>query len=241
MIYRKKFEIGLKDIGKNNELNNTAILNILENIAAYHSDSIGIGVNTTNQTKITWVLLEWKLQVIKRPQYGNTLNVNTWARYTNKCYSYRDFEIFDEENNLCCIATSKWLLINIENRKITKVEDSLIKKYEPEEGKSVFNILELDKLKEPNLFETELQYTTCRADIDVNKHMHNLRYLDLAYEVLPEDVYNGQAFDNIRITYKREIKLGDKINCKYSFINNEHVIGIYNYDGTILHSLIKLS
>lgn len=241
MIYNKKFEIGLKDIGKNNEMNNTAILEILEDIAAYHSDSIGIGVNTTNQTKLTWVLLEWQLKVIKRPKYGNTLNVNTWARYTNKCYSYRDFEVFDEENNLCVIATSKWLLINIEKGRITKVEDSLIKKYEPEEGKSVFNILELDKLKEPDSYESNFIYTSTRSDIDVNNHMHNLRYLDLAYETLPEDVYNGQAFNNVRITYKKEIKLGDVINCRYSFINNKHMIGIYNYDNTILHSIIVLN
>ena len=34
MIYKKQFEIGLKDIGKNNEITNTALLERLENIAA---------------------------------------------------------------------------------------------------------------------------------------------------------------------------------------------------------------
>ena len=32
MIYKKQFEIGLKDIGKNNEITNTALLERLENI-----------------------------------------------------------------------------------------------------------------------------------------------------------------------------------------------------------------
>ena len=41
---------------------------------------------TVEQTKVTWVLLEWKLQVIKRPKYGQKINIDTWARYTNKCY-----------------------------------------------------------------------------------------------------------------------------------------------------------
>ena len=45
MIYKKQFEIGLKDIGKNNEITNTALLERLENIAAYHSDSAGYGVS----------------------------------------------------------------------------------------------------------------------------------------------------------------------------------------------------
>ncbi len=49
-----------------------------------------------------------------------------------------------------------------------------------------------------------------RKDIDINKHMHNLYYLDLAYEALPDEIYNKRPFDYVRITYKKEIKLGEK-------------------------------
>ena len=118
MIYKKQFEIGLKDIGKNNEITNTALLERLENIAAYHSDSAGYGVNTVEQTKVTWVLLEWKLQVIKRPKYGQNLNVCTWGRCMKKAFTYRDFEIRDKENNLCVIGTSKWVLVDINTNRI---------------------------------------------------------------------------------------------------------------------------
>lgn len=241
MIYKRQFEIGLKDIRKNNEITNTALLERLENIAAYHSDSIGYGVNTIDKTHITWVLLEWKLHVIRRPKYGEKININTWARYTNKCYSYRDFEVYDEKQNLCAIATSKWLLINVEKQRIAKIEDSLISKYEPEEGKSVFNILELEKTKESENYESSIDYKVNRADIDVNKHMHNLRYLDLAYEALPEDVYDNKIFNNIRITYKKEIKLGEELKCKYAKQEDKYVVGIYNEDSNVLHSIIELN
>ena len=53
---------------------------------------------------------------------------------------------------------------------------------------------EFKKLKEPTAFSNEYTYTTQRRDIDVNKHMHNLNYLDLAYEALPEEVYFNQEF-----------------------------------------------
>ena len=240
MIYKKQFEIGLKDIGKNNEITNTALLERLENIAAYHSDSAGYGVNTVEQTKVIWVLLEWKLQVIKRPKYGQKINIDTWSRYTNKCYSYRDFEVYDENKQLCAIATSKWLLINVEKNKIAKVEESLIAKYNPEEGKSVFNILELEKLKEPNNYESFINYKVRRSDIDVNRHMHNLRYLDLAYEALPQEVYEKRPFDNVRIEYKKEIKFGETIKCKYSCINGENIVTIFNEDCSVVHAIIIL-
>ena len=122
MIYKEKFKIGLKDVWKENLVSNTAILEYLENVAAYHSDSVGYGINTSNETGVSWILLDWKVRVIKRPQYGQTLDIHTWSRKIIKYYAYRDFEIYDENRNLCVIATSKWLLINNETGKIEHVE-----------------------------------------------------------------------------------------------------------------------
>ncbi len=206
MIYTENFKMSLKDIGKQNKIKNRAILEILENIAGYQSDYVGFGANETVKTKIAWVLLDWKLEVIKRPTYGQTLQVKTWGRNMNKFFTYRDYEIYDENNELCIIATSKWTLLNIEKRKMVRLTEELIEKYKPEE-KSVFLDEKLDKIKIPTKFISNIKYKVIRKDIDLNKHMHNLYYLDLAYEALPEDVYAKRPFDNVRITYKKEIKL----------------------------------
>ena len=42
MIYKEQFKIGLKDVWKNSEVSNIAILEYLEDVAAYHSDSVGV-------------------------------------------------------------------------------------------------------------------------------------------------------------------------------------------------------
>ena len=241
MIYKENFKIGLKDVWKDSQISNVAILEDLENIAAYHSDSVGYGVNTTDETNFTWLLLDWKVKVIKRPIYGQTLNISTWSRKIVKCYAYRDFEIYDDKGNLCVIASSKWLLINSKERKIAKVEPELAQKYQSEIGKCVFNSPEIEKLKSPEKFESEILYKVQRKDIDVIGHMHNLCYLDLAYEALPQEVYNKRPFDNIRIMYKKEIKLGETVRCKYANIEeNKNIVVIESEDGKILHSIIEV-
>lgn len=242
MIYREEFKIQSKDIGKGNCIKNRGILEIFENIATHHSDLVGYGPNDIETTHIAWILLDWKLQVIKRPRYGQVLNVNTWGRTIGgsikKAYTYRDFEIYDEENNLCVIATSKWVVINAETGKLLKIEDDVIKKYEIED-KNVFNIDELDKIKSQEFCSNEIVYKVSRRDIDLNGHMHNLYYLDLAYEVLPEEVYEMRPFDNVRIQYKRELKIGDIVKCKYTFDNNQHIISICDEKDKI-HAVVIL-
>lgn len=244
MIYKEKFKIGLKDVGKENGVTNKAILEYLENIAAYHSDAVGYGVNTTKDTHLNWILLDWKVKVIKRPKYGQTLDIHTWSRYIVKCYAYRDFEIYDDDGNLCVIASSRWLLIDSEERKIVKVEKEMADRYESEADKSVFKKLEIEKLKSPKNFKNSIIYQTKRKDIDIIGHMHNLYYLDLAYEVLPEEVYIQRSFDEIQIMYKKEIKLGDEVICKYSDEYEQdkiiHIVVIESKDGKVLHAIIKL-
>ncbi len=240
MIYTEKFKIGLKDVWKGQEISNKAILEYLEDVAAYHSDSVGYGLNTLDITNVTWVLLDWKVQVIKRPKYGQVLTVNTWSRSILKCYAYRDFEIYDDKNNLCVVATSKWLLIDSNTRKITKIGKEIADKYESETEKSVFQQQDIEKIKEPENYKNSIIYQTKRKDIDVIGHMHNLYYLDLAYEALPEDVYQKRPFDKVRIMYKKEIKLGENVICKYAYDEGKHVVVIKSEDEKILHAIIQL-
>lgn len=239
MIFKEKFKMQLKDIGKDNYIKNRAILEIFENIGTYHSDMAGYGPNDIKETGVSWVLLDWKLQVLKRPKYGQALNVNTWGRTMKRTYTYRDFEMYDEENNLCVIGTSKWVLVDISTGRITKISEEIYEKYQIED-KNVFNIDELDKLKVPEMCDSEITYKVSRRDIDINGHMHNLYYLDLAYEVLPQEVYEKRPFDDVRIQYKKEVKLGNIIRCKYTFEDNMHVITICSEDNTKIHAIITL-
>ena len=240
MIFKEKFKMGLTDIGKDNKIKNIAILKMLENIGSYHSDVAGYGANDTYVKKVTWILLDWQVKVIKRPIYGQTLDIHTWSRKIVKCYAYRDFEMYDNEGNLCVIATSKWLLVNSKERKIAKVEPELADRYESEIDKCVFDNPEIEKLKVPDVFESEINYKVQRRDIDVIGHMHNLYYLDLAYEALPDAVYNKRPFDNIRVMYKKEIKFGESVRCKYANDNGKNVVVIESEDGKILHAIIEL-
>ena len=240
MIFKEKFKMGLNDIGKDNKIKNTSILKILENIGGYHSDTVGYGSNDIATNKLTWILLDWKLKVLNRPKYGQTLDVHTWARVGNRFFTYRDFEIYDEKGTLCAIATSKWTLINIEEGKMERITEEIIGKYNTEE-KEVFPGEKLDKLQIPEEFLSSINYTVKRKDIDINKHMHNLYYLDLAYEALPEEVYELRPFDNVRIMYKKEIKYGDTVVCKYTKKADKHIVVIESEDNKYLHSIIELS
>ena len=73
MIYREKYKVELEDIGISNRISNKRIITIMEDIAASHSDSLGYGVKEVENTNCAWVLLDWKIKILDRPEYNECI------------------------------------------------------------------------------------------------------------------------------------------------------------------------
>lgn len=241
MKFEKEYFIGIKDIGKENQVTNAGFLSFLEEIASNHSATVGYGVNDIQTKNKVWLLMDWKLQVFERPQYGEALKIKTWARPIEKhfFYTYRDFEVFKGEKRVA-IATSKWVFFDLQTNKIAKITDEILNLYHPEK-EQVFEEKEIAKIAEPTEKSESIPYEVKRADIDINNHMHNLNYLKVAYEALPEEIYFREEKNNVRIMYKHQILLGDKINCYYTGKENKDIITIKSNDNRVLHAIVELS
>ena len=111
MKFEREYYVGIKDVGLNNKMSNYGILSCLEEIASSHSDKVGYGVNDIESKKKVWLLMDWKLKVIERPEYGSKIKVETWARPIEKrpFSTYRDFKMFNN-GKISAIGTSKWIL-----------------------------------------------------------------------------------------------------------------------------------
>lgn len=235
------FYLSIREINNKTELTNKGILSFFEDIGGYQSDLAGFGLKQIEQTRISWVLLHWKVKVLKRIKYdGKPIKVRTWSRGMKRACCYRDYEIYNSKGELCVIGSSKWALIHLDNG-LMRLSEDILNKYATD-NKCVFgDDFDFLKIREPENYSYEYSYTITRRDLDINGHMHNLNYLDLAYEALPEAVYNNHCFDNFEIMYKKEAKLGDKLKCLYSNNRNEHIITIKSEDEKTLHAIVKFA
>ena len=240
-VIEHKFEIGFRDVGKSNKLTNKALLGFLEDIAGKHSNMAGYGLNNIEKTGVTWVLLNWKVKVFNNPLYGETVLVKTWARDTQKFYTYRDFEVYNKNSELIAIATSKWALLDANSMSLIKIPDEVIAPYEIETKKVFGEEPEPNKIMIPNEISSVANYVVQRKDIDINGHVHNVTYMDIAYEVLPEEVYKTIDCNSFEIMYKKETKLGETVKCFYSKIDNAHYIVMKTEDEKAVHCIVKLA
>lgn len=238
-VFEHTFDFSIRGINAKTELTNKAILGFFEDIGGYQSDVAGYGLKDIETTKLSWVLLHWKIKVLKRIKYGDSISIKTWSRGAIRACCLRDYEIYNSKGELCVIGTSKWTLIHLE-KGLMRLTDELVEKYQTE-NKSVFPNFTFSKLQEPENSKLTFEYTVQRRDIDINQHMHNLCYLDLAYEALPQEIYEKDSFDEIEIMYKSGAFLGDCLKCFYTQVDKEHIVTIKSNDEKTLHAIIKLS
>lgn len=182
------------------------------------------------------MLLYWKIQTYKRPCWDTEVIVRTWARKFEKISSWRDFEVYDKEGNLICIATTQWVLIDVKKQKPAIITQEMAEKYGLNE-KSVFQEPPKGKLKEEENMQKSYEYIASRRDIDANHHVNNVIYLEIAYNALPQDI--KMDFENVEIYYKKQIKIGEEISIYCKTENNVHTVSIKSKDEKDLHAILK--
>jgi len=55
------------------------------------------------------------------------------------------------------------------------------------------------------------EYTATRRDIDTNNHVNNVKYLEWVFCHVPDDIFLGYRPIVLKVAYKKETKLGDKL------------------------------
>lgn len=236
-IFTTKEKVIVEDISSNLRMSNHGFLRILQEAANMASTQAGHGLTDIDKTNTTWVLLNWRVKILKRPEYNDIVTINTWASFSKNIYSIRGFELYVNDE-LIAIADSKWVYVNAHTHQIEKIDDDLIANYGQEE-KTLFDTEFRDRTKMQDGLEELYTYTTMKRDLDVNHHVNNIIFLDIANEILVNDITTNST--EFSVVYKKEIAYKDTISC-YKTIeeNNSTVVFLYNKEKDILHGVIKI-
>ena len=225
MVFKHIYRIGLEDCGRESKATNKAILTILEDIAGLHSATVGLGLNEISKTGCAWVVLNWQMQIIKRPAYNDELTAYTWSTSVDKLFAERDFRITDKNGDTIVIATSRWIYMDINRRRPVRITPKIMDRYESEPENRVFTE-KITKTDIPDTDYIEIAYNILRRDVDHLGHMHNISYLDAAYDVMPEEYFNGPHFNFVSIEYRKELLKNDDVKIHFYKIDNGCIISL---------------
>ena len=183
-----------------------SIISYMLNVAGTDAHLKGFGVEALQGHSFTWVLSRLAVEISTQPRQYTDIEIDTWVNEFNRLSSTRNFKmrIGDE---VIAAGVSQWCMLNMETRQA--VDMTLLK--------DVYEramVAEASPIAAPaRLRDVEPQISVSRpvvySDIDFNRHVNTLRYIDLIFDTLPLELIEKNAGIRLDINFIAEALYGE--------------------------------
>lgn len=210
-IYSEKFTLANKDVDLYRRLRTSRLFEMLQAVSVAHTEQLGAGRQQTLDHGILWVVIQQSIQIHRMPAYEETITVETWPGRTMHVLFPRYYEVKDAHGSVLIQGSSLWTLIDQKTRKMVFADDYGI----DIAGNEQKEHLPLPKALHQEETEHHVSFTVPYSYCDLNGHMNNARYFDLAEDNTP-CAAAGACLQAIAVQYSQEIRYGSTIDLNWA-------------------------
>ncbi|KAL5057595.1 hypothetical protein RYX36_029199 [Vicia faba] len=245
--YKEKFIVRSYEVGINKTATVETIANLLQEVGCNHAQSVGFSTDgfattpTMRKLHLIWVTARMHIEVYKYPAWSDVVEIETWCQAEGRAGTRRDFIIKDyTTNQVIGRATSKWLMMNQDTRRLQKISDELRDEYLvfcPRELRLAIPEPDSNCLKKiPKLVDpaqsSSLGLVPRRADLDMNQHVNNVTYIGWVLESVPQEIIDTHELQSITLDYRRECQRNDIVDSLTSAETTEDVPELKGTNGS---------
>jgi acyl-ACP thioesterase len=190
-MFEKSYCVPYYGLDENGRMKPGILLDIFQEVAACHADSLGIGVGDLIRRGLTWVLRRYRVDFRGHPGRGE-LAVRTWFEPCRNLMSVRRFEAKSAAGEDVASAWSAWIVVDLGRGRPIRLDRALPGEYfsaaEPT-GEPVEGVI--PEVSDDCGFERV--FSVRRSELDLNGHTNHTVYFDWALESIPDSVIAGAS------------------------------------------------
>lgn len=224
--YTEKHIIPCYDTDASWRLKPTSFMNLAQEAAGRHAVYLGFGYDDLIRNNTAWILSRVHVEFVDAPKWREEVTLNTWHKGLNRLFYLRDFLVTDNEGKARVKATTSWLVLNLETRRL--VRDPMLM----EEGTVCNeNVIETpaDKVQMPKDAVPELvrSHAVSYSDIDTNGHTNNAMYMQWAMNSVDYETASSKPVKEFTINFNHETKAGDVVDIYRASVEKEDGLHVY--------------
>lgn len=208
--FERDYLIHYYETAQRNELRIPNLMNYFEEVALLQSEERKVGLDYYQKNNVVWMLHKWDITIHKNPVFGQKITIRTLPVSMAGFTGYRKFWVFDSSGVTLMSANSAWIFVNTLNKRPIRVNEDMKQAYRNED--SLEGKLEMPEIPALQKADFSREFNVRQADIDINQHVNNVRYVEWALEALPPEMKKDVRPENIRIVFKKETTYGQMIN-----------------------------
>ena len=207
--YIQEYTIPCYDTDASGRLKPASFMNLAQEAAGQHAVYLGFGYDDLIATNTAWILSRVHIRFVDTPMWKDDVVLTTWHKGLNRLFFVRDFRLTDKEGRTRVEATTSWLVMNLETRRL--VRDPQLR--EGSECLEDVIATPAGKVQMPKDVEPQLmfEHLVAYSDIDVNGHANNAMYMQWAMDAVDYDIASTRPVKEVTINFNHETKAGDVV------------------------------
>ena len=214
----------------------SSIINYMLNVAGTDADSKGFGVASLQDNKYTWVLSRLGVEIYRQAEQYSNIVIDTWVNEFNRLSSTRNFRMRQDDEVLAA-GVSQWCVLDMESRQV--VDLSIMKERHDEVMVDAPSPISAPARLRPAEYTASSEYTVAYSDIDFNRHMNTLRYVDMIFDAISLDVIENNCGMRIDFNFIAEARYGERLTIAHSHEGNTWLFEISSSEKTLCRAKVE--
>ena len=206
-VYATQLRLRNKDVNLHRRLRTSVLFELMQEASIRHTEQLGMGREMTLDRGLLWMVTLQRAEIARMPEYDERITLESWPGKTLHLLFPRFYRVLDEQGQVLLRASSLWALVDAGTRRMVFPDRHgiVIEGVETGEEAALPAAPRRASGGQAHSFTVPFSY------VDLNGHMNNTRYFDLAEDLIPAAA-EGRQLCRATVEYACEARLGEKIS-----------------------------
>lgn len=205
-VYERSLLLGSEHVDCFRRLRASTLFGLLQTASIRHTEELGVRRDKTLDRGLLWVVARQYVVVERMPVYDERITVRSWPGETLRVLFPRYYELVSERGETLVRASAVWSLMDAQTREMAFPDEHGVEIPGMETGRELPYLIRLPSIETTHAFDFTVPYSC----VDLNGHMNNTRYFDVAEDHLPA-ARSGALLREVRAEYSAEARLGETL------------------------------
>lgn len=232
ILFSESKDQQFRDADADGAIGMRAYLNYFQDAATTFMHRLGWGNDTIHEKYgVAWVFLKYRMQVLAKTTYHEPLHIECWAEPAGHSVALRNAVEIRMGDQVMARGRLESCLVDLDTMRVTRLDRI---GFRPEVTLERANPVEaFTQIRQNTEDMWEIYpYTVRYTDLDNNRHMTNLRYIQLVMDAFQPEEYRGKMLSDLEIHYRNQCVFGEQLTILREKEEDAHRILTLKKDGT---------
>ena len=204
-----EYKIEPKYVDFTDRVSVSSICDLILHAAGDDAHARGFGIDALAGNNYGWVLSRMAIEMDYMPVQYSRFTLHTWISDYNRLSSTRNFTLTDDSGREFGRAVSQWCMIDYATRMPVDM-NTMAKAHE---GNMVDAPSPCERPRRIGVVTSEpvVEHRVVYSDIDFNRHMNTMRYIDIIIDSMPIEVPEKLVGFRLDMNFMKEARYGDSL------------------------------